>query len=109
MFFLPKFDFFFLINKNIPFEIAPINLEHENEKDSVTGYRVTMQTLSSVIAWNFKSHKVEFLALNENLIQHLMNEGLTDEQIMEQGKVWLHIKTLAAYKKLLALTYEPAN
>jgi len=65
--------------------------------------------LSSVIAWNFKSRKVEFLALNENLIQHLVSEGMSDEQIMEQGKVWIHIKTLASYKKFLTLCVEPAN
>jgi hypothetical protein len=68
-----------------------------------------MQSLSSVIAWNFNSRKVEFLALNENLIQHLVSEGMTDEQIMEQGKVWIHIKNLTTYKKLLALSFEPAN
>lgn len=99
----------FLIDKNIPFEIAPINLEHESEKKSFTGYKVVIAELSSVIAWNFKSRKVEFLALNENLIQHLMSEGMFDEQIMEQGKVWIHIKTFAAYKKFLTLCVEPAN
>jgi hypothetical protein len=99
----------FLSEKNIPFEIAPINLEHENQQKSFTGYRVLMQSLSSVIAWNFNSRKVEFLALNENLIQHLVSEGMTDEQIMEQGKVWIHIKNLTTYKKLLALSFEPAN
>jgi hypothetical protein len=99
----------FLSEKNIPFEIDAINLEHESQQKSFTGYRVLMQSLSSVIAWNFNSRKVEFLALNENLIHHLVSEGMTDEQIMEQGKVWIHIKNLTTYKKLLALSFEPAN
>lgn len=99
----------FLQEQNIKFQIDETLLQRDGSDETRTGYKIFTEAFSSFIAWNFKSRKVEFLVLNENLIQHLVSEGMTDEQIMENGKVWIHLKTLASYKKMFSLLAVESN
>lgn len=91
-----------LSQKNLRFESAPLEIENETEDEKIIGYSIKTSQISASIIPNFKNRKVEFLVLNEKMIEHLLQEGLSDEEIMANGRVWFHLKKKSDFLKLVS-------
>lgn len=90
----------------IPFSFSDMEIFNQDSTVKVNGYKVTTDKVTACIIPNFRKSKVEFLILNENMIAHLVSEGMSDDQIMENGKVWTHITTTKNFIDLLAYCNE---
>ena len=84
------------------FESAPLEIESETEDEKIIGYTIKTSQISASIIPNFRNRKVEFLILNEKMIDHLVQEGFSDEEIMANGRVWFHLKNKSDLLKIIS-------
>jgi hypothetical protein len=91
-----------LSKKNLRFTSGPVEIENETEDEKIIGYSIKTSQISASIVPNFRNRKVEFLLLNEKMIEHLMQEGFSDEEIMANGRVWFHLKKKSDFLKLVS-------
>ena len=91
-----------LSQKNLRFESAPLEIESETEDEKIIGYTIKTSQISASIIPNFRNRKVEFLVLNEKMIEHLLQEGFSDEEIMANGRVWFHLKNKSDLLKIIS-------
>lgn len=99
----------FLNKKNIKFTVVSINVESDDLKQSHNGYTFETDSVVGSVIPNYKKNKVEFLLLNQNLLEHLITEGYTDEEIQESGKIWIHVTKLANFQKVFELAASETN
>ena len=88
--------------KNLRFTSGPVEIENETEDEKIIGYTITTPQISASIIPNFRNRKVEFLILNEKMINHLVQEGFSDEEIMANGKVWYHLENKSDLLKIIS-------
>ena len=99
----------FLIKKNIDFSCTPCEVDSEDGTQKHIGYTFETKNVYGTIIPNYKSKKAEFLVLNQNLMEHLIDEGYTDDQINESGKIWIHFAKLSSFQTLFELSEKVAN
>ena len=90
-----------LIENNIEFEVSECPVDSEDGTVHNIGYNFENGNIFTSVIPNYNNNRVEFLILNQNLLQHLLDEGYTEKEIDENGKIWTHITSLATFKKLL--------
>lgn len=91
------------LNKfSVEFVMSDIEVESEDKKQTVNGCRVVSNEISGCIVPNFNTLRPEFLILNQNMIDHLISEGFSDEEIIKTGKVWVHLKKADDFVKMFA-------
>jgi len=78
----------------IPFEITESEIENDSNTEKFVAYNFITENVCGCVMPNFNSRKPEFLVLNQNMIEHLESEGLSEEEITENGKIWLHFSRL---------------
>jgi hypothetical protein len=99
----------YLNKNNLKFKISDTEVERDDGKAKHMGYKIETDNLLGLIVPNYTNNKVEFLVLNHHLMEHLVSEGFSDEEINENGKIWIHLDKLSKFQKMFKLTTEIAN
>lgn len=95
----------FLNKKKIKFSVSPCPVEGVDGQKH-TGYNFETDNILGSVIPNYNTNRVEFILLNQNMVNHLVEEGYSDKEISESGKVWIHIEKLSSFKKMLELSPE---
>jgi hypothetical protein len=90
----------FFQKKNIEFSCSECPVDSEDNKQSHIGYNFITKGMIGAAIPNYNNNKVEFIILNQNLIEHLVAEGYSDEEIDTTGKVWVHVTKLSSFQKM---------
>jgi hypothetical protein len=90
----------------IKFDFSDMEILNEDETVKVLGCKVSTDKLTACIIPNFRKNRVEFLLLNENMIEHLVSEGMSDDEIMKNGKVWTHITSTKSFIDIMSYCNE---
>ena len=90
----------------IKFDFSDMEILNEDENVKVLGCKVSTDKLTACIIPNFRKNRVEFLLLNENMIEHLVLEGMSDDEIMKNGKVWIHITSTKNFIDIMSYCNE---
>ena len=99
----------FLQKKNIEFSCSECPVDSEDKERNHIGYNFVTRAMIGAIIPNYNNNKVEFLILNQNLIEHLVAEGYSDEDIESKGKVWVHITKLSSFQKMFEYSEKMQN
>ena len=99
----------FFEKKNIEFSCSECPVDSDDKQQSHTGYNFITKGMIGAAIPNYHKNKVEFIILNQNLMEHLVSEGYTDDEINEKGKVWIHITKLSSFQKLFEYSEKIAN
>jgi hypothetical protein len=90
-----------LFKIEVDFIIESFQCQEESGEYEVTAYVVCTESVDGAILPDMSKGTVAFLVYNQNLADHMKEEGFTDEEIEKNGKVWTIIENAEDFVKIL--------
>ena len=90
-----------LFKIEVDFIIESFQGQEDNGNSEVTAYVVCTESVDGAILPDMSKGTVAFLVYNQNLADHMKEEGFTDEEIEKNGKVWTIIENAEDFVKIL--------
>jgi hypothetical protein len=91
-----------LNEKQIDFVVEAFWCEKDDDDVKVAAYVVCTESVDGAILPDMAKGTVSFLIYNQNLADHMKQEGFSDEEIEKNGKVWAVLENPRDFVTILA-------